>query len=174
MCWAAERGLTTTAFRPTDHDITFETRSGLISFPRPHRCASLGELIELFADWDGHGHVKGKVRLILGTEPFSTSRHSFRSDRMEFTEETRRYWIEEQGVSLLLSAKILRAIEQIEQGEVDIRFIHGASRLHAKIYVTERSTTVGSSNYTDFGLSRQIEANARFQLPTERRRYGEL
>ena len=149
----------------------------LVSSPSPLLIAgyaSIGELIELFADWDGHGHVKGKVRLILGTEPFSTSRHSFRSDRMEFTEETRRYWIEEQGVSLLLSAKILRAIEQIEQGEVDIRFIHGASRLHAKIYVTERSATVGSSNFTDFGLSRQIEANARFQLPTERRRYGEL
>jgi len=136
--------------------------------------ASIGELIELFADWDSHGHSEGQVRLVLGTEPFSTTRHSFRSPRMEFTEETRRYWIEEQGISLVLSAKILRAIEQIEHGLVDVRFIHGARRLHAKVYVAERSATVGSSNFTDFGLSQQLEANARFELPAERRRYAEL
>lgn len=136
--------------------------------------ASIGQLIELFADWDGHAHIEGQVRLVLGTEPFSTTRHSFRSDRMEFTEETRRYWIEEQGISLLLSAKILRAIEQIEHGKVDVRFVHGASRLHAKIYVADSSATVGSSNFTDFGLTHQLEANARFQLTTERRRYEEL
>ncbi len=136
--------------------------------------ASIGELIELFADWDGHGHDDGQVHLVLGTEPFGTTRHSFRSDRMEFTEETRRYWIEEQGISLLLSAKILRAIEQIEHGKVDVRFIHGARRLHAKVYIADRSATVGSSNFTDFGLSHQLEANARFVLPTERRRYAEL
>ena len=136
--------------------------------------ASIGELIELCADWDGEAHDEGVVRLVLGTEPFSTTRHSFRSDRMEFTEDTRRFWIEEQGISLLLSAKILRAIEQIEQGKVDVRFIHGARRLHAKVYVAANSATVGSSNFTDFGLSHQLEANARFQLPTERRRYVEL
>ena len=136
--------------------------------------ASIGELIEFFADWDSHGHDDGQVRLVLGTEPFGTTRHSFRSDRMEFTEETRRYWIEEHGISLLLSAKILRAIEQIEQGKVDVRFIHGARRLHAKVYIADRSATVGSSNFTDFGLSHQFEANARFELPTERRRYAEL
>lgn len=136
--------------------------------------ASISELIELIAAWDHQGHPNGQVRLVLGTEPFGSTRHSFRSDRKEFTDETRRYWIEVEGISLLLSAKILQAIELIGRGVVDVRFIHGARRLHAKVYIADRAATVGSSNFTGYGLAQQLEANARFELPVERKRYSEL
>ncbi len=98
--------------------------------------------------------------MVLGTEPFSTSRSSFVSARIGFTDEVARYWLEEHGVSLRSSAKLLRAIELIEVGRVDCRFVDGHDvRLHAKIYCGAGAVTVGSSNFTRAGLSTQIETN---------------
>jgi hypothetical protein len=42
------------------------------------------------------------------------------------------------------------------------------------VYVGSEAATVGSSNFTDAGLSSQIEANARFERRTEPQRYSEL
>ena len=50
----------------------------------------------------------------------------------------------------------------------------GNTRLHAKIYVGETAATVGSSNFTRAGLSRQIEANARFTTEAEPDRFDAL
>ena len=102
---------------------------------------------------------------MLGAEPFTTSRHTFRSDRKEFTDEARQYWLEERGVSLRLSAKVLQAIKVLEAGTLKARFVHGVNRLHAKVFVGAVAATVGSSNFTGYGLSHQFEANARFELP---------
>ena len=149
----------------------------LASSPRPLLVAgysSIAELVELVTDWDSRGHPDGCVRLVLGAEPFTTSRHTFRSDRKEFTDEARQYWLEERGISLRLSAKVLQAIKALEHGAVQARFVHGATRLHAKVFVGANAATVGSSNFTGYGLSHQFEANARFELPREHRRYREL
>jgi hypothetical protein len=123
--------------------------------------SSMAKLIELLASWDDQGH-DGQTRLVLGAEPFSSNRLAFRSDRREFTAEARRYWLEDRGVSLRLSAKVLQAIEVLDAGRLDARFVHGKTRLHAKIFVGESAATIGSSNFTDNGLSLQFEANARF------------
>lgn len=132
--------------------------------------ASIARLIEFVADRPVEVH--GQVRLLLGTEPFTTQRVTFGSTTATFDTEVRRYWIEEQGVSLLLSAKIVQTLQALEAGRLSVRFVPGHDRLHAKIYVGDRAATLGSSNFTDPGLRTQLEANARFDRVEEPDRYA--
>jgi hypothetical protein len=134
--------------------------------------SSLGELVQLISHWDLQGHEGGQVRMVFGAEPFMTNRHSFRSDRKEFTTEVLHYW-EERGISLRLSAQVLQTIEALKTGVLQSRFTHGRQRLHAKIYVGDQAATLGSSNLTTFGLEQQFEANARFERTGEKRRYSD-
>jgi hypothetical protein len=137
--------------------------------------ASLAQLVELLAAWDDHNH-SGKMRLVLGAEPFASNRVEYRSDRKEFSAKARRYWLEEEGVSLRLSAKVIQAIEVIDGGKLEAKFVHGSNMLHAKIYVGDTAATSGSSNFTHHGLVSQLEANTRFEAvkQADRRRYLEL
>ena len=137
--------------------------------------SSLGEIIRLVSEWiDQPRSDADQIRMVLGTEPFATSRQVFRSDRVEFTTEARRYWLEERGISLRSSAQVLQTIDALKRGSVTSRFIHGRQRLHAKIYQGDTAATVGSSNLTHFGLRLQFEANARFEANQEPRRFREL
>ena len=137
--------------------------------------SSLGELVHLVSDWTTSSHDDGAcVRLVFGAEPFTSAKHEFRSVRAEFTDIAKEYWLEEQGVSLRASAQVLQTIEALERGLLSARFIHGSHRLHAKIFVGENAATVGSSNFTRFGLGDQYEANARFDAIHEPKRYREL
>jgi superfamily II DNA or RNA helicase len=135
--------------------------------------SSIAQIVELVAAW-GNRHHDGTVRVVLGAEPFPTTRWDFSSATAGFTEEVSRYWLEQRGVSLRLSAKIVTAIAALDAGHFRVRFLHGTSRLHAKVYVGTAAATVGSSNLTDAGLSSQIEANARFEDASEPARYREL
>lgn len=148
----------------------------LLASPRPLLVAgyaSIAQLVELAAAWDGC-HADGQVRVVLGAEPFPTSRRRFASAAVEFSEQAKAYWLEERGISLQLSAKVLQAIDAIDRQRLACRFVHGATTLHAKVYVGAGAATVGSSNFTDAGLSAQIEANARFERAGEAARYREL
>ena len=132
--------------------------------------ASIAKLVELVAD-----HAKlpdpGRVRLLLGTEPFGTDRVSFGSAAAVFTAEVRRYWVEQRGVSVRLSAKIVQCLHALDDGWLKVRFIPGQTRLHAKIYLGDDAVTVGSSNFTEAGLMSQFEANVRFEKVGERQRF---
>ena len=137
--------------------------------------SSLGELVHLVSDWTTTAQGNGAcIRLIFGAEPFTSTKHEFRSVRAEFTDIAREYWLEEQGISLRSSAQVLQTIEALEHGLLSARFIHGSLRLHAKIFVGESAATVGSSNFTGYGLGGQYEANARFDAIHEPKRYREL
>ena len=135
--------------------------------------ASITKLIELVAAVT-HKADHGSVRVLLGTEPFATERVAFGSPSAAFTEDVRSYWIEQHGVSLLLSAKIVQTIEALDQGWFEVRFVPGRTRLHAKIYVGDRATTIGSSNFTEAGLSTQFEANVRYTRSSERDGYDRV
>ena len=136
--------------------------------------SSIGTLVELIAEWDDPSRRTSNMRLVLGAEPFASNRHSFQSDRKEFTDEARKFWLEEQGISLRLSAKVLQAIDVLTSGALHARFVHGTRRLHAKVYVGDHAATLGSSNFTEYGLALQLEANARFEVTKERQRYQEV
>lgn len=171
--WPAARRFPTNRRRDHVRDVVWED---LVSSRDPLLVAgysAIGMIVELIAAW-GTGPDVGHLRLVIGAEPFESTRHSFRSDRKEFTDESRRYWLETRGVSLRLSAKVLQALEAVESGKVLARFVHGTTRMHAKMYIGAQAATLGSSNFTEFGLVRQFEANARFELRTERQRYRDV
>lgn len=142
--------------------------------------ASIDKVIELVAAL-AERRTHPRLRLLLGTEPFSSERVSYGSPSTLFEEDVRRYWIEDQGVSLLLCAKIVTAIQALDEGWFEVRFLPGSTRLHAKIYVGDDAVTLGSSNFTHHGLHHQYEANVRFhrtdgsggERPDERVRYDE-
>ncbi len=87
--------------------------------------SSIGELIDLLADWatSSHGGT-GIARILFGAEPFSSERVRFGDPRAVFTEEVTSYWIEERGISVLRSARILVALELLRAGRVEVRFLH--------------------------------------------------
>lgn len=151
--------------------------SDLVSSESPLMVAgfsSIASLVDLIADWVRQPHgAQAKARVLLGTEPFASSRSSFASAEVTFTEEVRRYWLEE-GVSLRLSAKVLQVLKALDEERLVVRFVDGNTRLHAKIYVGSDAATVGSSNFTGAGLSTQIEANTRFERRTDEGRYRGL
>lgn len=135
--------------------------------------SSIGQLIDLIADW-GRQPEADQARVLLGSEPFVTTRLQFASPGAAFTEDARSYWLEERGISLRLSAKIVEVLDALDQGRLQVRYVHGASPLHAKVYVGAQAATIGSSNFTGAGLGNQIEANARFERRSDPRRYREL
>lgn len=132
--------------------------------------ASLDRIIDFTADLSPKG---GRLRLLLGNEPFESRKKSFAHGGISFEKEMRDYWLE-RGISLSLSAKLVAAIDRIKAGSVEARHIEDERRrLHAKIYVADAAVTVGSSNFTSAGLSSQLEANVRFSAETEKKRYTE-
>ena len=140
--------------------------------------ASIAQLIDFVAEWSTRSSKgagpRGAVRVLLGAEPYPTVRRNFSSSTGVFSEEVQRYWLEERGISLNQSARIVQVLEAIDAGRLVARFLHGTSRLHAKIYVGSGAATLGSSNFTAAGLSDQVEVNARFDAEQDRRRYEEL
>lgn len=136
--------------------------------------ASIANIIELVHAAAGQHVASPRLRVLLGTEPFLSERVTFGSSETVFTEEVRQYWIEEHRVSLLLSAKIVVALDALDRGWLDVRFLPGRTRLHAKIYAGDGAVTVGSSNFTDNGLSNQYEANVRIDRTAEPARYSDL
>ncbi len=164
---------------PVNHaqaNVSYPVRDDLVASEHPIAVAgfsSIDEFMALTTAWSDRNPI-GTARLLLGTEPFATQRTSFVSAKDNFTDEVRRYWVEDRGVSLRLSAKIVRAIELLDAGRIDTRFVHGRTHLHAKVYVGEQAATVGSSNFTASGLRFQIEANARFDRTEDLQRYDEV
>lgn len=101
------------------------------------------------------------LRILLGNEPFPGDRSSYATADTSFPREVEEYWLH-RGISLRLSARIVATIELIRTGRLTSRYLGGEqSRLHAKIYSGDSGITIGSSNFTQAGLTRQIEANVR-------------
>lgn len=132
--------------------------------------AGLDRVIELVADCPETTHV----RILFGSEPFPSRRESFELADKSFSKEVESYWLK-RGISLLLSAKLIRCIERLKSGRLATRYLgNSGSRLHAKIYCTEHAATVGSSNFTHPGMASQMEANARFTAKNDAARYRDL
>lgn len=120
-------------------------RADLLASIRPVVVAgftSIGELVDLVDAWlrarTPSTDDDGCVRVLLGSEPFSTTRRAFASPKARFTEEVRRYWLEERGISLDLSAAVVAAIEAIDSGQLVAGAVVGDRPLHAKIFVGVR------------------------------------
>jgi len=116
----------------------------------------------------------GTIRLLLGTEPSVSESASIRPAAPDFPAEVRAYWLA-RGVSLRLSARVIRFIEALRAGRIQARYLdRDGRRIHAKIYVGGGAATTGSSNFSRSGLSFQHEVNVRFTAARDPRRYDEL
>lgn len=116
------------------------------------------------------------IRIMFGSEPHEGRQRRYRIGRGRLPLEMREYWLA-RGFSVLLAAPVLAAIEALNNGRVQARYLDRAGwRLHAKLYVGDRAASVGSSNFTSAGLNDQFEANVRFEAggnAAEARRYRE-
>jgi superfamily II DNA or RNA helicase len=131
--------------------------------------ASLAKVIELLAKCRHDGPEP--MRLLFGAEPFLSDAARARIPAPELAEEMAGFWMKN-GVSVLLSGAVLHARGLIAQGRVQVRLAPSDRPIHAKIYLSPRAVTLGSSNFTPPGLGRQSEANVRFE-PAEGDRYVE-
>lgn len=133
---------------------------------------SLDQIID-FAGKFAEADTSETLRVILGSEPFEARLSRYEQSGHDFSDEVRDYWLSI-GISLHHSAKLIKAIELIKMGRLSFRRAGDKQRgLHAKIYCSATAATLGSSNFTRNGLTRQIECNARFSSAGEKRRYRE-
>ena len=130
--------------------------------------ASLSELIPLITKRITQNPGK-KTRLLFGQEPFETKQKYLplaRGGVVEaYARQVEEYWLEK-NISLAHSFDIKVCIDAIRENKVEVRCWPDErnQRMHAKIYVTETSATVGSSNFTRQGLSHNMECNTRFAV----------
>ena len=131
--------------------------------------SAIDYLVDFATEIDPQG---GPLRVLLGSEPFPGNRSSYAAADTSFPREVEEYWLR-RGISLRLSARIVATIELIRSGRLTARYLGGEqSRLHAKIYAGDSGITIGSSNFTQAGLTRQIEANVRL-TPKEKKWFDE-
>ena len=130
--------------------------------------AGLDQIIDFISECD----AKQRPRVLLGFEPFAGQRSHYRLQGQAFSEEMTAYWLE-QGISLRNSARLLLCRQRLQAGQVECCYIGGQQRLHAKLFVGEQAVTLGSSNFTEAGLRRNLEANVRFSRQREGKRYRE-
>jgi hypothetical protein len=131
--------------------------------------ASLDRFLDFAAGISG----EASARFLLGNEPFASRRTEHYLTDDSLPEQAEKYWLG-RGISLVRSAALIRTIGLLRLGRVQARYMRGGRMLHAKIYCSELAATVGSSNFTEPGLVRQHEANARFERDSEPERYVEL
>jgi phosphatidylserine/phosphatidylglycerophosphate/cardiolipin synthase-like enzyme len=131
---------------------------------------SLDELIRFI----GRTEIGTDVRLLFGNEPYPTSKTHHPIRKGGLPRQIRDHWIAN-GISVLTCGAILECLQKLDAGTIHAKVIADSARpLHAKIYVADKAATLGSSNFTQNGLARQLEANARFAKDRESKRYREL
>jgi phosphatidylserine/phosphatidylglycerophosphate/cardiolipin synthase-like enzyme len=134
--------------------------------------ASIENIVNLAAEL-ADKQPSSRLRVLLGTEPFVREHPSFGSPDASFTDEVRHFWYDE-GISLTLSAKLVQTLAALDSGVLEVRFVPGSARLHAKIFVGDRAAILGSSNFTHPGMRHQLEANVRFDRAAEPDRYNDV
>lgn len=114
---------------------------------------SLANLVRFFGASDQK--ELENVKIIFGFEP--DERVSRNQPHYQLTTDIKNYWLK-RGVSITLCGPILNLIEKISSGKISFKVI---DRLHAKLYVSDISAMLGSSNFSISGLEKLREANIR-------------
>lgn len=114
------------------------------------------------------------LRLLIGNEPFPLATAGMTLEPMSLPDEIHTYWTT-QRLSLLQYPDVFAALYKLHMRQVDAACLQIPGRMmHAKVFVTENAVTLGSSNYSEAGLRRNIEANIRFKPEDEEARYKEI
>jgi hypothetical protein len=134
---------------------------------------SLDRVIEFLADiyHRRSNDLPAGATVVIGHEPSRSKRTNYKDSRHQFEREITEYWLSE-GISLARSAQVIAAIECLVKDLVSVR-TSNRRVIHAKMYITPRAATLGSSNYSHSGLRVQAEANCRFLAELEPERHRE-
>lgn len=132
--------------------------------------SALDHLVSLLSEMQAGD---AQVRLLFGSEPLASRRERFELSGSDVPREVEEYWLR-RGISLRLSGKLIQARDMLRAGRVRARYLGNSHvRLHAKMYCGDHALTLGSSNFTEPGLKRQIEANVRFTADKDKKRFVE-
>lgn len=113
---------------------------------------SLSQIIDVF----GNDQLfSKKVRILLGFEPQIKVRKKWKT--VQIDQEIQDYWLD-RGISPFKCGAVLKTIELIKSGHLEFKAL---DKLHAKLYITETTAILGSSNFSQSGLVVQHEANIR-------------
>ena len=132
---------------------------------------SLAHIIELFGGKVAFGKLQD-VRIVLGFEPELRERKLWKS--AELDKDIKEYWAG-QHYSLLNGGVVIKVIELINEERICFRLSDG---LHAKIYLGDLHTILGSANFSKNGTTLQHEANIRIanddNKPVEQQQYQQI
>ncbi len=83
---------------------------------------SLGMIVEFLASCylalKADVNAFKEIQIFIGNEPNTTQGGQSRLFQHELSEEVKKYWLQEEGISIFLCAKIIVAIELIKNGNV--------------------------------------------------------
>jgi len=113
---------------------------------------SLAYIIDSFGYEDS---AEKKVQIVFGFEPDIYRRKVWKQVQIE--QEIADYWLD-RGINPAKCGAVIKTIEKIKSEQLQFKVLKA---LHAKIYVTDNHTMLGSSNFSRNGLKVQHEANIR-------------
>lgn len=122
--------------------------------------ASLQHLCEFVSSLEED--LPKSVRVVFGHEPFVGGDRPPRDERGTLSQDMRDFWLE-QGISIIHAKAVLETIAALESERLRSRISRRSQGLHAKMFIGQDAITVGSSNFTEPGLNRQLEANVRLR-----------
>ena len=105
-------------------------------------------------------HLKS-LRLLIGRDPTIRPAEGNRIDLIKYFNNDIRQQLNREQLKLQYKQQIDRMIEYLQQEHIQVR-LYGATTgefLHAKAYIFDRYSIVGSSNFTPSGISKNRELN---------------
>lgn len=103
------------------------------------------------------------LRLLIGRDPAIRPAESDRIDLVKYFQEETRRQLEQREYNLEYKQKIDRAIAFFQQDHIHVRLFGAEGEksqfLHAKAYIFDNYSIVGSSNFTPAGLTKNTELN---------------
>lgn len=123
---------------------------------------SVEQILRVFGD--SERRRPASIKIVIGNEPDIRPLESFRGPTTRIDQRMRDYWLD-RGISILNHPALLHLLQRLESGEIEVR-IH--DKLHGKVYVSDQSVIVGSSNFSESGFRFQKEVNVRYTPVSDR------
>lgn len=114
--------------------------------------------------------VSNSVEIVLGNEPAKKNSLTDFSRPTRLSQEYKAYWLE-RGISILNLGNLLRVVNRIDAGEIAFKL---NPKLHGKVYISDKSALMGSSNLSRTGFELNYEVNARFSSAENEEHYLKL
>ncbi len=116
---------------------------------------SLSHIVNFLGDDLNIQHCQ-VVEIVLGFEPEVKQRKRWGTTKLDL--EIKEYWLDK-GFSILDGGNIIKIIELVKTNKIKFKFLNP---LHSKIKAGTNYAMMGSANFSQNGLTRQLETDIRF------------